>query len=384
MAIRWRILALLFAVRTAMAFQFQSVAALAPLLGRHFAVDLAEIGFLIGLYLAPGIVLAVPGGAIGRRFGDKRVVAIGLALMICGGLMMALSSAWSLQVLGRLLAGVGGVLLNVLMSKMVTDWFAGKEIATAMGIFVNSWPFGIALALVVLPWIAAEGGVSGAFLAATALVAVGLIAFALLYRPPDAMAAAPDARAPLGGPALLAVVVAGLIWGLYNASLGMIFSFGPTMLAERGWTVAAASSATSIVLWLVAVSVPIGGILADRTGRHGAVLVGGFLAFAAMLVIAPRIEAVLVAFVALGLVSGLSAGPIMSLPAQVLTPDTRAIGMGIFYSLFYAMVVLAPWIGGQAASAVGHARVTFDIGAGMLVACCAAAWLFRKLAAIKA
>jgi hypothetical protein len=32
------------------------------------------------------------------------------------------------------LAGTGGVLLNVLMSKMVTDWFAGKEIATSMAV----------------------------------------------------------------------------------------------------------------------------------------------------------------------------------------------------------------------------------------------------------
>ena len=75
---RWRILAILFAVRSAMAFQFQSVAAVAPLLGRDLGVELADIGLLIGLYLAPGIALGLPGGAIGQRFGDKRTVLAGL------------------------------------------------------------------------------------------------------------------------------------------------------------------------------------------------------------------------------------------------------------------------------------------------------------------
>jgi hypothetical protein len=54
-----------------MAFQFQSVAAVAPLLGNEFGVSLADIGILIGLYFTPGLALALTGGAIGRRVGDK-------------------------------------------------------------------------------------------------------------------------------------------------------------------------------------------------------------------------------------------------------------------------------------------------------------------------
>jgi hypothetical protein len=38
MSNRWSILALLFAVRATMAFQFQSIAALAPLIRRDFGV----------------------------------------------------------------------------------------------------------------------------------------------------------------------------------------------------------------------------------------------------------------------------------------------------------------------------------------------------------
>jgi cyanate permease len=64
------------------------------------------------------------------------------------------------------------------------------------------------------------------------------------------------------------VLTAGLVWGFYNAALGVVFGFGPLMLVERGWTLAAASSATSIVLWLVVISVPLGGVIADRSGAY--------------------------------------------------------------------------------------------------------------------
>ena len=181
---RWGILAVLFTVRATMGFQFQSVAAVAPILTRDAGIGLADIGLLIGLYLAPGMAIALPGGALGRRYGDKPAVLTGLALMFLGGLLMAFWPSWSAQICGRLLAGLGGVLLNVIMSKMVTDWFAGREIASAMAIFVNSWPVGIALALIVLPPAGMAYGVPAVYLISSATVALGFITFAAFYRSP--------------------------------------------------------------------------------------------------------------------------------------------------------------------------------------------------------
>jgi len=381
MAGRWQVLALLFSVRVTMAFQFQAVAALSPLIMDEFNVGIADLGLLIGLYLSPGIALAIPGGNIGKRFGDKPSVLFGLVLMVCGGLLMTISPLWEMQLLGRLLAGIGGVILNVLMSKMVTDWFDGKEIATAMGIFVNSWPVGIALALVVLPPIAEGGSLTLALLFVVALAAIGLIALAIFYRSPAVPGdAAPVKQQKLAGLTLAAILTAGLIWGLYNAALGMIFSFGPAVLAERGWAVSDASSATSIALWLVAISVPLGGVIADRTGRINLVLVSGLLLFAALLILAARTDAVLLTFAILGVAGGLSAGPIMSLPASVLRVETRAVGMGIFFTIFYLATVIAPLVGGWLADQTGSAGVTFDMGAAMLVICCFALLLFERLA----
>jgi len=269
---RWAILAILFVVRLTMGFQFQSVAVVAPLLGHEFGVGLADIGILIGLYFAPGVALAVPGGAIGQRFGDKATMVAALLLMLTGSLAMVLSDSWSGQIAGRLVAGAGGVLLNVQMTKMVADWFAGREIATAMAIFVNSWPAGVAIALLTLPLIGTAYGVGAVYLAVAVMIGLAAIVLAAAYRSPAAAVTSAATSTHLERNAVVAVFIAGLIWGLFNAGFAVIFSFGPSMLVERGWSIAAAGSTISIVLWLTVLSVPSGGLLADRTQRPGFIL----------------------------------------------------------------------------------------------------------------
>jgi MFS family permease len=308
-------------------------------------------------------------------------------LMLIGGLAMALSNSWTVQIVGRLAAGAGGVLLNVQMTKMVADWFAGKEIATAMAIFVNSWPAGVALSLLTLPSIGIAYGVSAVYLAVAALIGFGIVLLALGYRTPANSAANATASAPLGRHTAIAVVTAGLIWGLYNVGFAMIFSFGPSMLVEHGWSISAAGSIISIVLWLTVISVPLGGFLADRTKRPEFILAAGCIAFAMLMVMVPRSGAVVLTVTALGLVCGLPAGPILSLPARVLQPATRAIGMGVFYTLYYATMMLGPVVGGACAKWAGSAAAALDLGAAVLLVCPLLLWGFNRIteaAAVKA
>ena len=157
----------------------------------------------------------------------------------------------------------------------------------------------------------------------------------------------------------------------------MIFSFGPSFLAERGWSVTAAGSTASIVLWLALLSVPLGGFLADRTGRPGVVLVVGCLGSALLLLFAAQLDP-LHLFAALGIVGGLPAGAIMSLPARVLRPSTRAVGMGIFYTVFYIGMAIGPVIGGWIAAHAGTAAAALHFGAATLAACLLSLWLFNR------
>ncbi|WP_352557759.1 MFS transporter [Mesorhizobium caraganae] len=376
---RWTILAVLFVARTAMAFQFQSVGAVAPLVSDSLGASLADIGVLIGLYLAPGVALALPGATIGRRYGDKATVLAGLLMMLAGEMLMTTSTSWNLQVGGRLIGGTGGVLLNVLMTKMVADWFTGREIATAMAIYINSWPAGIAIALVLLPAIGTTFGMTAVGVAVSLLViaSIGLMTF--VYRTPEVRPAGGIERSGISAGTTYALIAAGLIWCLYNVGFAMIFSFGPSMLVERGWSNSAAGSTISIVLWLATLSVPLGGFLTDRTKRGGAVLALGCVGFALLMLVLSRSGPVLPLIIAMGVVCGLPAGATMSLPARLLDQRTRSIGMGVFYTVYYAGMLAGPAIGGKLAVWAGTATGALDFGAAALLLCPFLLWTYHRI-----
>lgn len=102
-----------------------------------------------------------------------------MVLMLIGSGMIGWGVNLETLVAGRVVAGTGGVILNVVMSKMVVGWFVDREISTAMAIFINSWPVGIAVALVVLPLLAALGEIE---LALAAVMSTNRFGFVSIYR----------------------------------------------------------------------------------------------------------------------------------------------------------------------------------------------------------
>src|SRR3989442_1641461 len=156
MSNRWWILTIVFVARTSMGFQFQSIASVSPLLVEEFGWSYSSIGWLIGLYMLPGVVFALPGGLLGQRFGDRRVVVAGMALMVVGGVVTAHSDSFAVAALARLVSGIGAVLMNILLAKMVADWFTGKELSTAMAVMLTAWPVGLGVAAAALGTIAAR------------------------------------------------------------------------------------------------------------------------------------------------------------------------------------------------------------------------------------
>jgi MFS family permease len=94
-------------------------------------------------------------------------------------------------------------------------------------------------------------------------------------------------------------------------------------------------------------------------------------------VLASRAEAIIVIIIALGMSCGLAIGPLLSLPARVLEPETRAIGMGLFYTFTYLGLVLGPVLGGKYATWAGNAGAAFDFGAVALLICPVILWMFH-------
>ena len=376
---RWTILAVLFLARTAMGFQFQSIGALSPLLVDSYGLSLADIGFLIGLYLAPGVVVAIPGGAIAGRFGDKRIVGLSMGLMFLGSVLIAWAPTWGLLVTGRLLAGVGGVALNVVMTKMVIDWFVGREISTAMSIFINSWPLGIALALFALPIISANGGLQLAWITVLASITVALIAFVMIYQPADTATEAVTEVKITSFP-VYPLLLAGTAWALSNAALAMVFSFGPVLLTERGLGLTTASALISAFMLCLSIAIPIGGVLADKSGKRDAVITFGlssFVVLAPVIMYAP-IAIVPAAVLIFGFLSGLCFGPIVGMPATILPPQSRAFAMGVYFTIYYVAMMGAPVLAGALADYSQTLRATWWFGIVLVVVSIISVALFHR------
>ena len=226
---RWFMLLLLFFSRTAMGLQFQTVASVRPFLMDALAIDFTAIGVLIGLYMLPGVVIAFPGGMLGQRFGAKGVVVAGLVLMVLGSVAMGVSSSFVGVAAGRLIAGTGAVLLNVMFTKMIADWFAGREIVTAMAVLVSSWPLGLAVGLMVFgPLAEVQGWRVVMYLSALAS-AVALAVVALGYRDPPDLPKSEPAHLSLNLTARewLMVAIAGAIWAFFNVAYIVLISFVP-------------------------------------------------------------------------------------------------------------------------------------------------------------
>ena len=365
---RWLILFVLFIARTVMGCQFETVASTAPFLSDAFAVDFTRIGTLIGLYMLPGIFIALPGGVLGQRFGAKRLVLAGLALMALGGAVMGVSGSFLTLSGGRLVSGVGAVLINVLMTKMIADWFAGREIVTAMAILIASWPLGLALGLLLFTPLAAAYGFGAVMQAGALLSLVSLVLVAVIYRPPPNESVGPSSglRLTLNAREWLAVSFAGSVWTTYNVGYIVLISFLPELFASRGWSFAEAGRIVSFLGWTLIPTVPLAGYLAERFNRPNLFLIGGFVLAGLGAAALPFAPSPLLVFAVLAGVIGAPAGLIMALPALALRPENRGGGMGVYFTWYYAGMAALPGVAGMARDVTGSAAAPALFAAAMM------------------
>ena len=379
MSQRWLVLAVLAFARIAMGFQFQAVASVSPFLVDEFGIDYASVGTLIGLYLLPGIVLALPGGFLGRRFGEKRMVLGGLALMAAGGVISALGTSYSMLVAGRFITGVGVVLQFVLMTKMLADWFKDRELIFAMSLYLNGWPVGIGLALVTQVGLASAYSWRAVFFATAVLSALTFIVLGVLYRSPPA---SPDASSGpvitgLSKREILLVSFAGMIWTFVNAGWVIAVSFGPGYLKTQGMGIADAAAVTSLATWLAVIGVPLGGYLASRWRRPDTLIIVSTVIGGAAVLAIPYTSAYVVCFSVIGLILFLPAGIMAALPIEVLRPENRATGLGLFYTWWYAGVAGLPPVGGWTYDVTGSPAAPILYAGTLVFLTLAALLLFR-------
>ena len=369
---------MLFACRTGLGFQFQTLGSVSGSLVTQLGFSYAEIGTLIGFFMLPGLVLALPVGYAGRYLPDRALVAIGLLSLAAGGAIASVAHGFGLLALGRIACGVGFVISTIYLTKMVADWFGGKELATAMGVLVMSWPFGIAMGQIGHVWLTANFDWRAAFLVAAVYCALGAVAVFLLYRPPPHVKPA-QASGPIGLPRseLVLTLLAATVWGLFNAGYIAYLSFAPRVLMAGGYGATQAAAVISIASWVMIISGALCGQLADRTGKRDLILYICTAVAVAVLLLLRQTSLAVVLSLAFGLIGMAPAGVIMALTGEAMAPQRRAFGMGVFFSFYFVLMTAAPPIAGWLYDLSGDPYWPIVFAASLFAAGALANWAFR-------
>ena len=384
---RWAILAALSLTRLSFGYQFESMAALAPAIAADLGLGPAQTGTLIGLYWAPGVLIALPGGWLGRRFGEKPMVLVAAVLAVAGGALCALGGSYGALAAGRFIAGLGGIVMNVLVVKMLADWFVGREIGFAMGALFGAFPLGIGLGLALQAPLADTVGWPAVMLSTAAFGLVVFAAVALVYRSPVGVGRpeSPAPRALLGRREAALMTVSGIGLALYNGSFLVYVSYAPALLLLNGVDLAATGAILATASVVSTFFVPLGGHLADRTARPWAVLFWATAAFCLCVLLLPAAAAtgshagIAAVAIAIGGLGAIPVSPMVALPSQAVPAGNRAVALGLFYTWFYLGAALCPALGGWLYELAGTPAAPIYLNAALGVVTIALYALFARM-----
>jgi MFS family permease len=349
----WIILTAMALGRVAFGYQFQTVATLTPGLMGRFDLSYAQIGSLIGAYNVLGVLIAVPLGLLGRRFGDRVVLSAGLLLMTAGACLSAWSDTPAGIAAGRTAAGAGAVAMIVLQGKIIADWFTGPRFMIGISVSVSAFAVGMGLAGLVLPPVQLAFGLRGAFLTGAVPAGMALLLFLGSYRvPPNAPPVPRRFSLPSRRECLL-LAVAGLAWTAYTSGYSAFLSYLPASLASRGYGAAVIGIVMTVATWGNVPAILFGGGLAARFGGFRIFLIGT-LCLAIGMVGGALAGWPLAWAVILGVLGAIHPGVIMAIGTLSARAENRTVGMSLFYTLYYLGGSFAPTLCGVAADAAGR------------------------------
>jgi predicted MFS family arabinose efflux permease len=379
---RWLILAMLFIARFALGYLFQSAGSVAPFLLRELGIDFASVGMLVGVFLLPGVVISVPSAYLARSFGDKGAATTGMALMMAGGILAGIAPSYPILFVSRIVSGTGGAILVVVLSKMTADWFADKELFLGMAIFIIGWPVGIAAGQATQGPLAELISWHTVFIVSALFVGLPLLLVAMFYRAPhEHDQSPPSVQRRLSGMEIVIICLAGLCWMFLNGAYLVMLSFGPAHLIELGIPVARANFIVSIMSWVTAVALPLGGFVATRYKVPNLVMFGGLAFSIALCAAIPFWPAPLLTFTSVGVALAFASPVVGSLPAEVLAPRNRASGFGLYYFWYFiGMPILLP-IAGMLRDRTGSVTTSLLYAAALLFGCLVLAAVFRFMQA---
>ncbi|KTR08221.1 MFS transporter [Curtobacterium luteum] len=259
----------------------------------RFAVSAAVLSTLAVVQIAVYAALQIPVGIALDRFGPRRLVLLGAALLVVGQAVVAVSPTIGPAVVGRVLVGAGDAMTFISVIRLLPMWFSGRILPQIsqwtgnlgqVGQVLSAFPF--ALLLHTTSWGTAYG-------VAAAAGAVGLaLAFVFVRNGPVPVRTGAIPLPHSWGGALRtfahAVRRPGTQLGFWShyvtQSSGTVFSllWGVPMLRGLGYTSTEAAGFLTVIVVTGFVAGPLLGVLCARYPLRRSNLVLGCVALLAV------------------------------------------------------------------------------------------------------
>ncbi|MBW4041755.1 MAG: MFS transporter [Acidobacteria bacterium] len=241
---------------------------LIPLLHLQRGIPLPQVGLLVAAPTIGLVLTLVAWGALADRVGERWVIAGGLALAaVCTAVAATSAGLVPVGVLLLLAGGATGS-CNAASGRVVVGWFPRRRRGLAMGIRQMSQPLGVAVAALVVPPLAAVGGI-GLPLAVGA-VATGALAISCAAGITDPPRPPRSALAAVGSPYrrdgfLVRVHLVSVLLVVPQFTLS---TFGLVwLIADLRWSATAAGVVVAVAQFVGAGGRIVIGSLSDRVGR---------------------------------------------------------------------------------------------------------------------
>ena len=186
-------------------------------IGRDMRLSPLDLQWVMNAELLPLAALTLVAGALGDRFGQKRIFLAGIALCGLGATAIGFAPSFALLIVGRFLQGLGEALILPNGLSVLGQAFPADKKARAVGI----WSAAVAVASGVAPAIAGaildHGSWRMTFLMLLPVVA-GALAVGAVWIPKDSTTS--HAGIDVGGAVLSTVGLGGLGAGLTSLTNG--------------------------------------------------------------------------------------------------------------------------------------------------------------------